>query len=209
MTSLQSAGAARGDDREGRRPTSTSPRASAPSCASTATSSTARVDRGADPQGHARRWPTRSSPRTRRSGFETEDELDFSFGIQNLARFRGNVFKQRGCVAMVIRMIPFKIRTFEELGLPPIVAKLAERPRGLVLVTGPTGLGQVDHARRDDRQDQPGAEGPHHHGRRPDRVHPPPPELHRQPARDRDRHQELRQRAQVRAARGPRRHPGR
>ena len=74
--------------------------------------------------------------------FETEDELDFSFGIQNLARFRGNVFKQRGCVAMVIRMIPFNVRTFQDLGLPPIVAKLAERPRGLILVTGPTGSGK-------------------------------------------------------------------
>ncbi len=74
--------------------------------------------------------------------FETEDELDFSFGIQNLARFRGNVFKQRGCVAMVIRMIPFNVRTFQELGLPPVVAKLAERPRGLILVTGPTGSGK-------------------------------------------------------------------
>ena len=74
--------------------------------------------------------------------FETEDELDFSFGIQNLARFRGNVFKQRGCVAMVIRMIPFNVRTFQDLGLPPVVAKLAERPRGLILVTGPTGSGK-------------------------------------------------------------------
>ena len=74
--------------------------------------------------------------------FETEDELDFSFGIQNLARFRGNCFKQRGCVAMVIRMIPFNVRTFQDLGLPPIVAKLAERPRGLILVTGPTGSGK-------------------------------------------------------------------
>ena len=74
--------------------------------------------------------------------FETDDELDFSFGIQNLARFRGNVFKQRGCVAMVIRMIPFNVRTFQELGLPAIIAKLAERPRGLILVTGPTGSGK-------------------------------------------------------------------
>ncbi|MEO8031472.1 MAG: type IV pilus twitching motility protein PilT [Gemmatimonadota bacterium] len=74
--------------------------------------------------------------------FETEDELDFSFGIQNLARFRGNVFKQRGCVAVVIRMIPFNVRTFNDLGLPPIVAKLADKPRGLVLVTGPTGSGK-------------------------------------------------------------------
>ncbi len=74
--------------------------------------------------------------------FETEDELDFSFGIQNLARFRGNCFKQRGCVSMVIRQIPFSVKTFEELGLPPIIQKLAERPRGLVLVTGPTGSGK-------------------------------------------------------------------
>ena len=59
--------------------------------------------------------------------FEQEDELDFSFGIQNLARFRGNVFKQRGCVSMVVRMIPFNVRTFDELRLPAIVSKLAER----------------------------------------------------------------------------------
>lgn len=74
--------------------------------------------------------------------FEVEDELDFSFGIQNLSRFRGNVFKQRGCVSMVVRQIPFKILTFDQLKLPPVVAKLAERPRGLVLVTGPTGSGK-------------------------------------------------------------------
>src|ERR671932_293096 len=74
--------------------------------------------------------------------FETEDELDFSFGIQNLARFRGNCFKQRGCVSLVIRQIPFNIRSFEDLGLPASVAKMAERPRGLVLVTGPTGSGK-------------------------------------------------------------------
>src|SRR5690242_16257606 len=74
--------------------------------------------------------------------FETEDELDFSFGIANLARFRGNVFKQRGCVAIVIRMIPFNVRTFGDLGLPPILSKLSERPRGLLLVTGPTGSGK-------------------------------------------------------------------
>jgi twitching motility protein PilT len=74
--------------------------------------------------------------------FEFEDELDFSFGIQNLARFRGNVFKQRGCVSMVLRMIPFSVRTLEDLGLPPIAGKLAERPRGLILVTGATGSGK-------------------------------------------------------------------
>jgi twitching motility protein PilT len=74
--------------------------------------------------------------------FELEDELDFSFGIQNLARFRGNVFKQRGCVSMVVRQIPFMIKTFEQLGLPGSIAKMAEKPRGLVLVTGPTGSGK-------------------------------------------------------------------
>jgi twitching motility protein PilT len=74
--------------------------------------------------------------------FETDDELDFSFGIQNMSRFRGNVFKQRGCVAVAIRQIPYAVKTFDELKLPAIIAKLAERPRGLVLVTGPTGSGK-------------------------------------------------------------------
>jgi twitching motility protein PilT len=74
--------------------------------------------------------------------FETEDELDFSFGVQNLSRFRGNAYKQRGCVALAIRQIPYEIQTVEKLGLPPILNRLAERPRGLVLVTGPTGSGK-------------------------------------------------------------------
>jgi twitching motility protein PilT len=74
--------------------------------------------------------------------FEIDDELDFSFGVQNLARFRGNVFKQRGCVAMVLRMIPFNVLTFDDLGLPAVMATLADRPRGLILVTGPTGSGK-------------------------------------------------------------------
>ncbi len=74
--------------------------------------------------------------------FEMEDELDFSFGIQNLSRFRGNVFRQRGCVSMVIRQIPFQIKTFDELQLPAVIAQMAERPRGMVLVTGPTGSGK-------------------------------------------------------------------
>lgn len=74
--------------------------------------------------------------------FEQEDELDLSFSVQNLSRFRGNVFRQRGTVAMAIRQIPFEILSFQELGLPPSIAKLAEKPRGLVLVTGPTGSGK-------------------------------------------------------------------
>lgn len=90
--------------------------------------------------------------------FENEDELDFSFGIQNLSRFRGNVYRQRGCVSMAIRQIPFQIKTIEELGLPPVISKLAERPRGLVLVTGPTGSGKsttlaamIDKINREER----------------------------------------------------------
>jgi twitching motility protein PilT len=75
--------------------------------------------------------------------FEMEDELDFSFGIANLSRFRGNVFKQRGCVSMVIRQIPFEIKSFADLQLAPVIATFAERPRGLVLVTGPTGSGKT------------------------------------------------------------------
>jgi twitching motility protein PilT len=89
---------------------------------------------------------------TQKKRFEQEDELDFSFGIQNLARFRGNAYRQRGCVALAIRLIPFDIMGFDELRLPSIMRKLSERPRGLVLVTGPTGSGKsttlaamVDH----------------------------------------------------------------
>ncbi len=74
--------------------------------------------------------------------FEEENELDFSFGLKGLSRFRGNIFMQRGAVAAAIRTIPFKILTFEELGLPPVAIDLVKRPRGLVLVTGPTGSGK-------------------------------------------------------------------
>jgi twitching motility protein PilT len=74
--------------------------------------------------------------------FEETLELDFSFGIKGLARFRCNLFNQRGAVGAVYRLIPHKIRSFEELALPPVLGSLAERPRGLVLVTGPTGSGK-------------------------------------------------------------------
>ena len=75
--------------------------------------------------------------------FEESSELDFSFGIKAIgARFRCNVFNQRGAVAAVYRLIPEKIRSFGDLGLPAVLATLAERPRGLVLVTGPTGSGK-------------------------------------------------------------------
>ncbi len=74
--------------------------------------------------------------------FEENLELDFSFGIKGLARFRANVFSQRGAVAAVYRTIPYEIRSFKELGLPPVVASICDKPRGLVLVTGPTGSGK-------------------------------------------------------------------
>jgi len=74
--------------------------------------------------------------------FEETLELDFSFGIRGVARFRCNVFNQRGAVAAVYRLIPEKIMSFTELGLPRVISQLAERPRGLVLVTGPTGSGK-------------------------------------------------------------------
>jgi twitching motility protein PilT len=75
--------------------------------------------------------------------FERDNELDLSFGVKGLARFRGNIFVQRGAVAGVFRQIPFRIMSFEELGLPPVIAKLSNLPSGLVLVTGPTGSGKT------------------------------------------------------------------
>ena len=74
--------------------------------------------------------------------FEENSELDLSFGVKNLSRFRANIFVQRGAVAAAIRTIPFKIKTFQELGLPDVVSDLCTKPRGLVLVTGPTGSGK-------------------------------------------------------------------
>jgi twitching motility protein PilT len=88
--------------------------------------------------------------------FEETLELDFSFGIKGLSRFRANIFNQRGAVGAVFRSIPYEIRSFEELGLPAVIEKLCERPRGLILVTGPTGSGKsttlaamVDKVNRD------------------------------------------------------------
>src|SRR3989449_1923065 len=74
--------------------------------------------------------------------FEESLELDFSFGLKGLARFRANVFNQRGATSAVFRLIPFEIKSFNQLGLPPVVSKMCDKPRGLVLVTGPTGSGK-------------------------------------------------------------------
>jgi len=74
--------------------------------------------------------------------FEEQSELDLSFSVQKLSRFRANVFVQRGNVAGAFRSIPFKIKTFDELNLPPVVTDICKKPRGLILVTGPTGSGK-------------------------------------------------------------------
>ncbi len=74
--------------------------------------------------------------------FEENLELDFSFGVKGLCRFRANLFNQRGAVGAVFRAIPYEIKAFEELGLPPVVKQMCDKPRGLILVTGPTGSGK-------------------------------------------------------------------
>ena len=74
--------------------------------------------------------------------FEEDQELDLSFGVKNLARFRANIFMQRGAVAGAFRIVPFNIIPLEDLGLPPVITDLCEKPRGLVLITGPTGSGK-------------------------------------------------------------------
>lgn len=74
--------------------------------------------------------------------FEENLELDFSFGVKGLSRFRANLFNQRGAVGAVFRAIPYEIKAFDQLGLPPVVQKICDKPRGLILVTGPTGSGK-------------------------------------------------------------------
>lgn len=91
--------------------------------------------------------------------FEEDLELDFSFGVKGLSRFRANLFNQRGAVGAVFRAIPYEIKAFEQLGLPAIIQQLCEKPRGLILVTGPTGSGKsttlaamIDKINRDRRE---------------------------------------------------------
>ncbi len=75
--------------------------------------------------------------------FEENWELDFSFGIEDMGRFRGNVFNQKGAVSGAFRLLPVQMRSMKELGLPPVISELARKPRGLILVTGPTGSGKT------------------------------------------------------------------
>ena len=80
---------------------------------------------------------------TQKLHFEEDHELDLSFGVRGLSRFRANLFMQRGAVAGAFRTVPFKILSFAELGLPPVIEELCNKPRGLILVTGPTGSGKT------------------------------------------------------------------
>jgi len=102
---------------------------------------------------HPLKVPPLSSPETKqlcysvltdaqKHHFEENNELDLSFSVQRLSRFRGNIFVQRGNIAGAFRAIPFKIKSFEELNLPKAVSEMADKPRGLILVTGPTGSGK-------------------------------------------------------------------
>jgi twitching motility protein PilT len=77
-----------------------------------------------------------------REKFKDSQEVDIAYSVPGLGRFRCNVFQQRGTVGLVLRVIPMKIRTVEELGLPPVLRKIADEERGLVLVTGTTGSGK-------------------------------------------------------------------
>ncbi len=79
---------------------------------------------------------------TQKRKFEEINELDFSFGVKSLARFRGNIFVQRGALAGVFRLIPYKFLSFDELGLPQVIKTISSKSNGLVLVTGPTGSGK-------------------------------------------------------------------
>jgi twitching motility protein PilT len=120
------------------------------------------------------------SPEHKIKIFEESGDIDFAYEIPGLARYRANFFMQRNGVGAVFREIPSTIMTAEQLGLPPVVSKLATLPRGLVLVTGPTGSGKsttlasiVDVANR----------ARNYHGRRPHRICPPEPWVYCKPSR--------------------------
>ena len=138
-----------------------------------------------------------------RKDFEEFLETDFSFEIPKLARFRVNAFNQnRGCAA-VFRTIPSVILSLDDLGAPRIFKDISMHPRGLVLVTGPDGLRQVDDARRDGRLRQRQQARSHHHDRGSDRVRAREQALADQSARAAPRHARLQRSAALGVARGP------
>ncbi len=146
---------------------------------------------------------------SQRQKLETNWQLDFAYQIPGAARFRVNAYFQRTALGAAFRLIPFEVVPLEQLGLPPAVAEFANKPRGLVLVTGPDRVRQVDDARVAGRCDQRDPRRAHHDDRGPDRVPAPPQEVHRQPAGVRGGRDQLRRGAEGRAAPGPGRDPRR
>ena len=130
-------------------------------------------------------------PASRRDRLEEHGETDFAYSVQDVGRFRTNVFHQRGSTSMVLRRLSFGGPTFAEVGLPDAVRQLAEEHRGLILVTGPTGSRQDHDALRDDRAHQRDEAGPHRDGRRPGRGPVPGQGRVDQSARGGHRHRRL------------------
>ena len=121
----------------------------------------ARVLRPEDTEELMRSIPRRTFKARERGG------ADFGFAFGEVARFRVSVFKEKGNFAMVLRQIPSKLLTFEQIGIPPVAKELLYKPRGLVLVTGPTGSSKVTLASIDDQHHQRGTRrGAHHHRRK-------------------------------------------
>ena len=172
--------------------------------------------------GHMRRLETKSleaddttalmksiTPERCQTELQEVGSTDFGMAFGDQARFRVAVFKQRGHVGIVLRRIPYKFLTFEQLGLPPAINGIITRPRGLFLVTGPTGSGKTTSLASMINWLNENHRPPHHHDRRPDRVLPPAQEVDDLPARNRRRHSELPRSPSPRVANGSRLHPRR
>ena len=190
-----------------RHPTSTSRSARRRTCASTATCSPWDCDEvtPADTE----RIAFALMPKARADEFLDHHEADFAYTLAGLGRFRVNVFRQRGSVGLVLRRVLPGIPSMEDLGLPPIVPPPRRGAARARARHRPDRLGQDDDARRDDRPHQRAPGASHRDDRGPDRGAAPGQAVDREPARDRHRHRRLPQRAQARAAPGPRRDPHR
>ena len=148
-------------------------------------------------------------PQKMRERLEQELELDMSYSLPGRARFRVNVYYQRDSLGAAFRLIPYEIRTVEELDLPSVVADLARYSTRVRRRHGADRFGQVHDLGLDGRHREPRAAGAHHDRRGPDRVPPQAQELRREPAGGRGRHALVRAGPQARPASGPRRHPRR
>ena len=141
--------------------------------------------------------------------FDAENEVDFSYAVEGLGRFRVNAFRQRGSVSIVMRAIPVVIKSVDELGLPEVVTAARRGGARDHAAHRHHRLRQVDHAGRDARPHEPDDGQAHRHDRGPDRVPAPRPHVDHQPARGRRRHRVVQARAAPRPAPGPGHHPDR